>query len=188
VRTALVTVGVLVLFFSACGQASSPAERQERQGGVKQVQREESEDLPAYDVTLEQDCSQDYPYPVKCYSVTTAATSTEDLEALTRHFAEESPQYLAVTVSFYPPRQTAEISGTGFFFANEEVARSVISQMYQNPGEANVDEQVNEAMQNDGIYVIAITEEVEEMNRQVCAEWDVTTMGTPPPEMNCPGY
>jgi hypothetical protein len=192
-RLTLIGCGVLAVFalLEACGRASSPAERQERNVGVEEPKKKEQAEappanLPSYDVTLEQDCSLDYP--AKCYAVTTTATSTEDLEALTRHFAEESPEHLAVTVSFYPPRQTVDISGTGFYFANEEVARSVISQMYQNPGEANVDEQVNEAMQNDGIYVIAITEAAEEMNREVCAEWDVTTMGTPPPEMDCPGY
>jgi hypothetical protein len=180
-------LAMLAIFFSACGQASSPAERQERQGGVEQVKREEAENIPTYDVTLEQDCSQDYPYPTKCYSVTTTATSTENLEALTRQFAEESPEYLAVVVTFYPPRQTADTSGTGFFFDNGDVARSIISQMYQNPEEANVDDQVSEAMQNDGIYVIAVAEEVESMTREMCAEWDTTTLGTPPPEWNCPG-
>ena len=43
-------------------------------------------------------------------------------------------------------------------------------------------------MSNGGFLITSFEEELDEMNQQVCEEWDVTTMGTPPPDMNCPGY
>jgi hypothetical protein len=66
-------------------RASSSAERQERNVGVDGPEKTQAEapaaNLPSYDVTLEQDCSQDYQE--KCYSVTTRATSTEDFHGIT---------------------------------------------------------------------------------------------------------
>jgi hypothetical protein len=116
------------------------------------------------------------------------ATSEEPLTALTRHFRDANPEYAAILVTFYPDKPTAEPSGSGFAFRDEETARAVLSSMYTNPAEASVEEQVRQTMQNDGLYVMSIQDEVESMNREVCAEWDVTTMGPPPTEMNCPGY
>lgn len=66
--------------------------------------------------------------------------------------------------------------------------RAVLSSQYTDPSEANVDEQVEEAMANDGISVLSIQDEVDAATEEMCAEWEVTTMGTPPPEWDCPGY
>ena len=49
-------------------------------------------------------------------------------------------------------------------------------------------EQVRETMQNDGLYVLSLADAAEEMNREVCKQWDTELAGMPPPEMNCPGY
>jgi hypothetical protein len=183
----LLVLLVAALVFVGCDQTSSPTERQEREGGVELVREEvEEASLPDYDVMMDQDCSGDFPQ--KCLNVATDATSEEAFTKLTRYFKEENPEYLAVLVTFYEARQTPEQTGSGFAFRSEEAARSVLSSMYTNPAEASIDEQVRETMENDGLYVISFADEVEDMNREVCAEWDVTTMGTPPPEMNCPGY
>jgi hypothetical protein len=48
----------------------------------------------------------------------------------------------------------AELSGTGYAFRNREAARAVLSSQYTDPSEANIDEQVEEAMANDGISVL----------------------------------
>jgi len=40
-------------------------------------------------------------------------------------------------------------------------------------------------MANDGLLVVSIQNAVDEMEQEMCAEWDTTTMGTPPPEFNC---
>ena len=42
-------------------------------------------------------------------------------------------------------------------------------------------------MENEGFWVLSLEDEVESMTQEVCAEWDTTTMGSPPPEWNCPG-
>jgi hypothetical protein len=120
--------------------------------------------------------------------VTTNATKEEPLKTLTRHIHEENPEYAAVLVTFYPDKPTADPSGSGYALRDKEIARAVLSSMYTNPAEASVDEQVRQIMQNDGLYVLSLADVEEEMNREVCTEWDATTMGTPPPEMNCPVY
>ena len=63
----------------------------------------------------------------------------------------------------------------------------MLSSQYTDPSEANIDEQVEEAMANDGITVLSIQDEVDAANEEMCAEWEVTTMRTPPP-WDCPGY
>lgn len=187
----LMVMAVGLLFVAGCSQASSPAERQEHTEGVEPIREKvEEASLPDHDVLMDQDCSGDFPQ--KCINVATDATSEEAFTKLTRHFKEENPEYLAVIVTFYEAHQTPDQTGTGFAFRDEETARAVLSSMYTASASASapasVEEQVRKAMENDGIYVISFAEEVQEMTQEMCAEWDVTTMGTPPPEMNCPGY
>jgi hypothetical protein len=54
-------------------------------------------------------------------------------------------------------------------------------------------------MRNDGIAIISSVEEdrklrqemeeiTQELFQSVCAEWDASALGTPAPELNCPGY
>jgi hypothetical protein len=50
----------------------------------------------------------------------------------------------------------AELSGTGYAFRNRQAARAVLSSQYTDPSEANIDEQVEEVMANDGISVLSI--------------------------------
>ena len=40
-------------------------------------------------------------------------------------------------------------------------------------------------MQNDGIYVISIEDEVEQ---QACEDWDSNTLEPPPKQWDCPGF
>jgi hypothetical protein len=40
-------------------------------------------------------------------------------------------------------------------------------------------------MQNGGIYVISIEDEVEQ---RACEGWDSTTLGRPPKQWDCPGF
>jgi hypothetical protein len=51
-----------------------------------------------------------------------------------------------------------------------------------------VKERANKAMQNDGIYAIAVAELVENLTREACAEWDSKTLGPPPTEWKRRGY
>jgi hypothetical protein len=185
---AVLVVLVSLLVVAGCGQANSPVEKREKKEGVEKAKEEVARpNLPAYDVTLEQDCPQGN-FSGKCYSVSTDATSEKDLRALTEYFRDENPQSAAVLVTFYPKKPTADQSGSGFAFENATVARVVLSQMYQNPEDASVDEEVRKAMENNGIWVMSIADEVESMTQDMCNDWDTTTMGTPPPEWNCPGY
>lgn len=160
------------VWLQACGQANSPVERQEQKEGAEPIkQKVEEAALPSYDVTANQDCTTE-SYQARCLSVTTGATSEEPLTALTQHFRDENPKYAAVLVTFYPDKPTAEPSGSGFAFRDDGTARAVLSSMYTNPAEASVDEQVSEAMQNDGIWVMSIKDEAESFNREVCEQWD----------------
>jgi hypothetical protein len=63
-------------------------------------------------------------------------------------------------------------------------SNAIISAQYTYPSEADVEDQVSDAMANDGLMVVSIQDEVDEMEQEMCAEWD-TTLGTPLPEFNC---
>ena len=63
-----------------------------------------------------------------------------------------------------------------------------VGAQYATSASANVEEEVEKAMANDGIYIVPIEAMVEDMIEQECASWDTTTLGTPPPEWDCPGY
>jgi hypothetical protein len=84
--------------------------------------------------------------------------------------------------------QGASESGYGQAFGSEGSARAFLSAQYAASASANVENGVQKAMANDGIFVVSFVEAEEDMTRQSCAEWDTTTMGTPPPEWDCPGY
>jgi hypothetical protein len=176
------------VWLQACGQANAPVERQEQKEGAEPIKKEVLQAaLPSYDVTANQECSTE-SYQAWCLSVTTRETSEVPLTDLTRHFRDEYPEYAAVLVTFYSDKPTAEPTGSGLAFRDEEAARAVLSSMYTIPPEASVDEQVRKTMQNDGILVLSLADAEEEMNREVCEQWDTELAGTPPPEMNCPGY
>ena len=77
----------VVLLLVSCGQAASPVEKQEKSVGLERIEeegipKEYSPNVPAYDITMEQDCA-DTGIVGKCYSVSTGATSADDLEFIT---------------------------------------------------------------------------------------------------------
>ena len=65
----------------------------------------------------------------------------------------DSPGYLAVLVTFYPNKPTADLSAAGFAFENEQAARVVLAQFLAQG--TSVEDEVHEAMANGGIYVVA---------------------------------
>ena len=146
-----------VLLLVGCNQASSPVEKLEKRQGPERIEngvspKEGSPHVPAYDITMEKDCA-DTGVVGKCYTVATDATSKEDLEVVTADLWLENPEYLAVLVTFYPDKPTADVSGAGFAFSNEQAARVVLKQLTAEG--ATVEDEVREAMANGGIYVIS---------------------------------
>jgi hypothetical protein len=159
-----VAVLAVVLLLVGCGQASSSVEKQQKREGLERVekevpQNEQSPYVPAYAITMEQECT-DTGIVGKCYSVSTEATSGEDLEVITSHIWLKNPEYLAILVTFYPNKPTADVSGMGFAFKNEQVARVVLAQGLTQG--ATVEDEVGEAMANGGIYVVSVADEVRE--------------------------
>jgi hypothetical protein len=225
---ALVVLAVLLAALYGCDQTSSPVEPREKGGGVEEAQdlprsREEA-GLPAHSVTQEGDCSVGWGFPVKCYSITTNDTHKEALTRLTDFFRDENPSYDAVLISYHPDgaspsvaaassgpisgSASAAVSAQGWAFRNETVARAVLGEQWRSPQAASVqprlDEQVSQAMRNDGIAIFSSVEEDRELRQEMgeitqqlvqdlCADWDpedwgASAAGTPPPEWNCPGY
>jgi hypothetical protein len=149
--------------------------------------------VPDYDVASTRSCpvgNQD----AKCINLYTEATSAKDYEAITRKLWSKNEDENALVLTFYPPRKPgADLEGVGYAFSDRRAARALIASQYTPSGQkiADIKGQVNEAMANDGIYVISIKDEVDRMTRSACADWDakdVSVLGTPPPEWNCPGY
>jgi hypothetical protein len=158
-----VAVLAVVLLLVGCAQASS-VEKQQKRDGLERVekkvlQNEQSPVIPAYDITKEQECT-DTGIVGKCYTVSTDVTSGEDLEVITSDILLKNPEYLAILVSFYPNKPTADLSGMGFAFKNEQVARVVLAQALSQGG--TVEDEVGEAMANGGIYVVSVADEVRE--------------------------
>jgi len=159
-----VAVLAVVLFLVGCAQASSSVEKQHKREGLERVekevlQNEQSPYIPAYHITKEQECT-DTGIVGKCYSVETDVTSEEDLEVITSDILLKNPEYLAILVSFYPNKLAADLSGMGFAFKNEQVARVVLAQALSQ--EAIVEDEVGEAMANGGIYVVSVADEERE--------------------------
>jgi hypothetical protein len=160
----MVALAVMLLLVG-CGQVASPVEKQEKREGLERIveealPRERSPGVPAYDITMERDCA-DTGIVGKCYSVSTDATSREDLEIVTADLWLKSPGYLAVLVTFYPDKPTADVSGAGFAFRNEQAARVVLKQVAAEG--ATVEDEVRKAMANGGIYVSSVADEVREL-------------------------
>jgi hypothetical protein len=159
-----VAVLAVVLLLVCCAQASSSVERQHKREALEPVekevpQNEQSPYIPAYHITNEQECT-DTGIVGKCYSVVTEVTSGDDLEVITSDILLKNPEYLAIVVSFYPNKPTADLSGMGFAFKNEQVARVVLAE-YLAQG-STVEDEVGKAMANGGIYVVSVDDEVRE--------------------------
>ena len=174
-----------LLMTMGCSQANSPVENQESaQKGTDKPQS--PAELPKYHVTKKKTC-QIASQSMRCYSVSTDATSEEDLTAFTQHFRNQSRAVDNVVVTFFFNKPQAKSSSRGFAFkiffeARNILSRSLPQERFQD---AYLSEQVSKAMQNDGIYVISIEDEVEQ---QACEDWDSKTLGHPPKQWDCPGY
>jgi hypothetical protein len=159
-----VAVLAVVLLLVGCAQASSSVVKQHKSEDLEPVekevpQNEQSPYIPAYHITKERECT-DTGIVGKCFSVSTDATSGEDLEVITSDIVLKNREYLAIVVSFYPNKSTADVSGMGFAFKNEQVARVVLAQ-YLAQG-STVEDEVGKAMANGGIYVVPVADGVRE--------------------------
>jgi hypothetical protein len=158
-----VTVLAVMLLLVGCTQATSPLGKQHTGEGLGRIEevlpKEQSPNLPAYDITVEQDCAETGVVG-KCYSVSTDATSREELEFVTADLWLDSPRYLAVLVMFYSEKPTADASAMGFAFENEQAARVVLAQFLAQG--KSVEDEVRKTMANGGIYVISAADEVRE--------------------------
>jgi hypothetical protein len=93
-------------------------------------------------------------------------------------------------VTFFFDKPQAKSSSRGFTFNSKEAARNILSRSLPQERfqDADLNEEVSKAMQNDGIYVISIEDEVEQ---QACEDWDSNksnTLGPPPKQWDCPGF
>ncbi len=162
-----VTVLAAVIFLVGCSQAAPSVEKQQNREGPERIEkappRDPSPDLPAYDIASEQDCAESGVVG-RCYGVSTDATSREELEVIIADLWLGSPGYLAVLVTFYPKKPTADVSAWGFAFENEQAARVVLAQFLAQG--ASVEDEVREAMANGGIYVVP-ADETRELTRRV---------------------
>ena len=195
-----------LLMTMGCNQVNSPVENQESaQKGTDKPQS--PAELPKYHVTKKKTC-QIASQSTRCYSVSTDATSEEDLTAFTQHFRKQSGGVDSVVVTFFFDKPQANssgrgftfnvffdepeanTSGRGFAFDSKEAARNILSRSLPQERfqDADLNEEVSKAMQNDGIYVISIEDEIEQ---QACEGWDSNksnTLGRPPKQWDCPGF
>jgi hypothetical protein len=162
-----VTVLAAVILLVGCSQAAPSIEKQQEREGPERIEKAplkgSSTDLPTYDITLEQDCAET-GIVGKCYGVSTDATSREELEVVTADLWLDSPGYLAVLVTFYPNRPTADLSAAGFAFENEQAARVVLAQSLVQG--TSVEDEVGEAMANGGIYIVVPADETRELTQE----------------------
>ncbi len=193
-RSLLVAMIVLTVLYG-CGKASNSVERVEKQHGLdKQVREQETTELapepptsehtasekpnlPEYNIMMDEDCSESFPQ--KCINAATDATSEEAFTLLTEHFRDENPGYRAILITFYENHQMPEPVFSGWWFADEEVARTLLSQQYSDPQEASIDEQVREVMDSGGFYITSLQEETQEMIEMACKDWDSKVRGPP---------
>jgi hypothetical protein len=162
-----VTVLAVVILLVGCSQAAPSVEKQQKREGLERIEkappRDPSPDLPAYDITLQRDCAETGVVG-KCYGVSTDATSGEELEVVTADLWLDCPGYLAVLVTFYLNKPTADVSAAGFAFENEQAARVVLAQFVAQG--TSVEDEVREAMANGGIYVVAPADEARELTQE----------------------
>jgi hypothetical protein len=162
-----VTVLAVVILLVGCSQPAPSVEKQQNREASERIVKAPpigpSPDLPAYDITFEQDCTET-GIVGQCYDVSTDAISREDLEVVTADLWLDSPGYLAVLVMFYPNKRTADLSAAGFAFENEQAARVVLAQFLVQG--ASVEDEVREAMANGGIYVVAPADEARELTQE----------------------
>ena len=185
-----------LLMTMGCSQANSPTELQQRREGLESAQKvankpESLATLPKHHVTKKKTC-QIASQKATCYTVSTHALSGEAFAAFTQHFRKQPGGVSNVVVTFFFDEPQANSSGMGFAFKSKEAARSILSRFLAQQKrilqDADLNEEVSKAMQNDGIYVISIEDEIEQ---QACEGWasnKSNTLGRPPKQWDCPGY
>lgn len=195
---AIAVLFAVLLAVASCSQPSQAPEQGEKED-VEQaveetpdgdkIQKEVSvpADVPAYTLTKDEE-GMVQGFVVRSVAASTDVTAQEDLEAITRELWAETTNADSLQVLFYPNEPGADTTGTSMAYLSEAAARTIISSMYAASANADIDGQVEEAMNNDGIAVIATEEMIDEIIAEECANWDTTTLGTPPPEWECPGY
>jgi hypothetical protein len=191
-RSLLALMVVLTMLYG-CAEASKLVERVEKQHGLDKQAREqettavelapeppasEPPNLPDYNIMMDEDCSEGFPK--KCVNAATGATSEEAFTLLTEHFRDENPGYRAILVTFYENLQMSEPTGSGWSFADEEVARTLLSQQYSDHQETDIDKQVCEVMDNGGFYITSLQDEAQEMIEMACEDWDSKVKGPLP--------
>ena len=190
-RVLLMTLAGL-LTVMGCGLASSPAEHRERRGGIESAQKEANDPespakLAEHRVTKKKRC-RIASQTATCYRLSTDATSGEAFTVLTRNLRKQSGGDDNVVVTFFFDEPRANSSGRGFAFESEEAARDVLSRVLPQKRylrDEDLNEEVSKAMQNDGIYVISIYDELAE---EMCAAWDPRSLGPPPKRWDCTGH
>jgi len=169
----LVVMAVLMVLYG-CGQSSTAPEQGDEGGSQKETAEKEISvpaNVPNYDVTKEERCpvgNQD----AKCITGFSGATSSEDIEAITRELWAKNQGENALIVILYPPRATgANMSGAGYAFSDRRAAKAIISSQYTASGQkiADIERQVDKAMENDGIYVISIKDAVQSASTNASA-------------------
>ena len=119
-----VSMLAVVILLVGCSQAAPSVEKQHKREPPERIEKVplkgSSTDLPAYDITLEQDCAESGVVG-KCYGVSTDATSREELEVITADLWLGSPGYLAVLVTFYSKKPTAELSAAGTLLGGRQL-------------------------------------------------------------------
>ena len=191
-RSLLALMVVLTMLYG-CAEASKLVERVEKQHGLDKQAREqettevelapeppasEPPNLPDYNIMMDEDCSEGFPK--KCINAATGATSEEAFTLLTEHFRDENPGYRAILVTFYENLQMSETTGSGWSFADEDVARTLLSQQYSDHQETDIDKQVREVMDNGGFYITSLQDEAQEMIEMACEDWDSKVKGPLP--------
>ena len=160
-----VTVLATMLLLVGCNQSAPSVEKKQTREGPERIEkappREPSPDLPAYDITLQQDCA-DAGVVGKCFRVSTNATFREELELVTADLWLDSPGYLAVLVAFYPNKPTAGVSAAGLR-VRERTGRVVLAQFLAQG--TSVEDEVGEAMANGGVYVVALADGTPELTQ-----------------------
>jgi PBP1b-binding outer membrane lipoprotein LpoB len=107
-RALLIALAALLMTMG-CSKANSPVENQESaQKGTDKPQS--PAELPKYHVTKKKTC-QTASQSTRCYSVSTDATSEEDLTAFTQHFRKQSGDVIAVVATFFFDKPQANSSG-----------------------------------------------------------------------------
>ena len=192
---AVVLLFVVLLVLVGCSQPSQVPEQGEKED-VEQAVEETPDgqkiqkkvsvptDVPAYTLTKDEE-GMVQGFGVRSIAASTGVTSEEDLEAITRELWAETNAD-SMQILFYPNEPGADTTGTGMAFLSEAAARATFQEISAEGADPEaIEADVRKAMQNDGIYIIPVEAMIDEMIQEECANWDTTTLGTPPPEWNC---